>query len=105
MTPQEIFDRACKLMLEGKTIRYRYRNSEGCKCVVGHFMDEHSLDQLQDKNSEFLGMVKSQLPQNILDNFDLFRSLQHINDEYAGEDRAVPLRLLARRQNLEFKHA
>jgi hypothetical protein len=82
MTQQEIFNRAAELLREGKTIHHFYRDIEGCRCVVGHFMTDEELDTLE--KSSMLGRSVRYpdllLPDLIKTNIKLFDRLQTVND-------------------------
>lgn len=110
MTPQEIFDKAADLMRSGKTVRHRYRTTDGCRCVVGHFMPDDVLDKIDtlEANADFLTDVTAKLgkdmPAEIRDNLELFRSLQFHNDDESlmltTEER---LKQIAKHYNLTLK--
>jgi hypothetical protein len=84
MTPQEIIDRAYELFQSGNTTQCFYRDAYGCKCVVGHFLPDETLDQIDKAGAGHATVWRIseevELPQFMKENLSLFRRLQRIND-------------------------
>jgi hypothetical protein len=84
MTPQEIINRAYELFQKGETTQCRYRNLYGCKCVVGHFLPDETLNRIEQLEADgytiFRVSEAVELPQFMRENLRLFRRLQRIND-------------------------
>lgn len=102
MTPQEIFDKAYKSVIEqgrpsyveGRGCLYRMAKNDGSVicCAVGFFIDDEAAS-LGDAQHYALGPVlqnmDKRLPTPFMeDHYELFREIQRAHDISAGEDEA-----------------